>query len=57
MAQEVTQILLNAQSADGVVRKVAEDSLKQFQEQNLAGFLLALSHELANNEKPPDSRK
>ncbi|KAH9556956.1 hypothetical protein CY35_07G060100 [Sphagnum magellanicum] len=57
MAQEVTQILLNAQSADGVVRKVAEDSLKQFQEQNLAGFLIALSHELANNEKPPDSRK
>jgi importin subunit beta-1 len=57
MAQEVTQVLLNAQSADGVVRKVAEESLKQFQEQNPAGFLISLSHELANNEKPPDSRK
>jgi importin subunit beta-1 len=57
MAQEVTQVLLNAQSADGVVRKLAEDSLKQFQEQNLAGFLISLSHELANSEKPPDSRK
>ncbi|KAH7426527.1 hypothetical protein KP509_10G004800 [Ceratopteris richardii] len=57
MALEVTQVLLNAQSADGSVRKHAEDSLKQFQEQNAAGFLLSLAHELANNEKPPESRK
>lgn len=57
MALEVTQILLNAQSPDGNVRKVAEDSLKQFQEQNLASFLVSLSHELANNDKPPESRR
>ncbi|KAL3680557.1 hypothetical protein R1sor_023513 [Riccia sorocarpa] len=57
MALEVTQILLNAQSPDGAVRKLAEENLKQFQEQNLAAFLLSLSHELANNDKPPESRK
>ncbi|KAJ6795912.1 importin subunit beta-1-like [Iris pallida] len=57
MAMEVTQILLNAQAVDGAIRKHAEDSLKQFQEQNLPGFLLSLSGELANNDKPVDSRK
>ncbi|KAJ7564610.1 hypothetical protein O6H91_02G025500 [Diphasiastrum complanatum] len=57
MALEVTQILINAQSADGVVRKLAEDNLKQFQEQNLAVFLVSLSHELANNDKPAESRR
>ncbi|XP_044508294.1 importin subunit beta-1 [Mangifera indica] len=57
MAMEVTQVLLNAQSIDGTVRKHAEDSLKQFQEQNLPGFLLSLSGELANDDKPIDSRK
>ncbi|GFS32236.1 ARM repeat superfamily protein [Actinidia rufa] len=58
MAIEVTQVLLNAQSVDGAVRKHAEESLKQFQEQNLPGFLLSLSGELANDdEKPVDSRK
>ncbi|KAJ7547373.1 hypothetical protein O6H91_08G082800 [Diphasiastrum complanatum] len=57
MALEVTQVLLNAQSADGVVRKLAEDNLKQFQEQNLTVFLVSLSHELANNEKPAESRR
>ncbi|CAL5407987.1 unnamed protein product [Camellia sinensis] len=57
MAMEVTQVLLNAQSVDGAVRNHAEESLKQFQEQNLPGFLLSLSGELANNEKPVDSRK
>jgi len=57
MAMEVTQVLLNAQAVDGGVRKHAEESLKQFQEQNLPAFLLSLSGELANNEKPVDSRK
>jgi importin subunit beta-1 len=57
MAMEVTQILLNAQSIDGNVRKHAEDSLKQFQEQNLPSFLLSLSGELANDDKPVESRK
>ncbi|KAK6936660.1 Importin-beta, N-terminal domain, partial [Dillenia turbinata] len=57
MAMEITQVLLNAQSVDGHVRKHAEESLKQFQEQNLPGFLLSLSGELASEEKPVDSRK
>ncbi|KAH9321912.1 hypothetical protein KI387_016551 [Taxus chinensis] len=57
MAMEITQVLLNAQSPDGNVRKVAEENLLQFQEQNLPGFLLSLSIELANNDKPPESRK
>lgn len=57
MAMEVTQVLLNAQSIDGTVRKHAEDNLKQFQEQNLPGFLLSLSGELASDDKPVDSRK
>lgn len=57
MAMEVTQILLNAQSPDGNVRKIAEENLRQFQEQNLAGFLLSLSVELSNNDKPPESRR
>ncbi|KAI3421443.1 Importin N-terminal domain-containing protein [Psidium guajava] len=57
MAMEVTQILLNAQSVDGAVRKHAEDNLKQFQEQNLPSFFLSLAGELANEEKPAESRK
>lgn len=57
MAFEVTQILLNAQSSDGSVRKLAEDNLKQFQEQNFPVFLLSLAHELANDDKPPESRR
>ncbi|KAJ4951417.1 hypothetical protein NE237_028249 [Protea cynaroides] len=57
MAMEVTMMLLNAQSVDGTVRKHAEERLKQFQEQNLPSFLLSLSGELANDEKPVDSRK
>ncbi|RWR97522.1 importin subunit beta-1 [Cinnamomum micranthum f. kanehirae] len=54
---EVTQVLLNAQAVDGTVRKQAEASLKQFQDQNLPSFLLCLSGELANNDKPVDSHK
>eukprot|EP00245_Coleochaete_scutata_P006394 TRINITY_DN20827_c0_g1_i1.p1 TRINITY_DN20827_c0_g1~~TRINITY_DN20827_c0_g1_i1.p1 ORF type:complete len:875 (-),score=236.69 TRINITY_DN20827_c0_g1_i1:663-3287(-) len=53
---EVTQVLLNAQSVDDSVRQLAEENLKHFQEQNFAIFLVALSHELANNEKPTPSR-
>ncbi|KAI4337988.1 hypothetical protein L6164_016346 [Bauhinia variegata] len=57
MTMEVTQVLLNAQSIEGTVRKNAEENLRQFQEQNLPGFLLSLSGELASDEKPVDSRK
>ncbi|KAL8049422.1 hypothetical protein ABFS82_06G019200 [Erythranthe guttata] len=57
MAMEVTQVLLSAQSVDSTVRKHAEETLKQFQEQNLPVFLLSLSAELASEEKPVDSRR
>ncbi|CAN0876315.1 Importin subunit beta-1 [Linum grandiflorum] len=56
MAMEVTQVLLAAHSADANVRNQAEDNLKQFQAQNLPSFFLSLSWELANDEKPADSR-
>ncbi|XP_010920995.1 importin subunit beta-1 [Elaeis guineensis] len=57
MAMEITQILLSAQSPDGQIRTVAEENLKQFQEQNLPQFLLSLSFELSNDQKPPESRR
>lgn len=57
MAMEITQFLLAAQSADAKLRTEAEANLKQFQEQNLPVFLLSLSFELANNEKPTESRR
>eukprot|EP00268_Persea_americana_P036497 TRINITY_DN35981_c0_g3_i4.p1 TRINITY_DN35981_c0_g3~~TRINITY_DN35981_c0_g3_i4.p1 ORF type:complete len:871 (+),score=200.80 TRINITY_DN35981_c0_g3_i4:478-3090(+) len=57
MALEVTQILVSAQSADGNIRSAAEGNLRQFQEQNPSLFLLSLSVELANNEKPSESRR
>ncbi|CAA0830895.1 Importin subunit beta-1 [Striga hermonthica] len=57
MAMEVTQVLLSAQAVDSTIRKHAEETLKQFQEQNLPAFLLSLSGELANEEKPVESRK
>ncbi|XP_038724534.1 importin subunit beta-1-like [Tripterygium wilfordii] len=57
MAMEVTQILLGAQAIDSTVRKHAEENLKQFQEQNLPSFLFSLAGELANDEKPVESRK
>ncbi|CAA0826429.1 Importin subunit beta-1 [Striga hermonthica] len=57
MAMEITQVLLSAQAVDSAVRKHAEETLKQFHEQNLPAFLLSLSGELANEEKPVESRK
>lgn len=57
MAMEITQILLSAQSPDARIRTEAEANLRQFQEQNLPGFLLSLSFELSNNEKPIESRR
>ncbi|GLT73784.1 hypothetical protein SLA2020_456190 [Shorea laevis] len=57
MAMEITQFLLAAQALDAKVRTEAEASLRLFQEQNLPVFLLSLSVELANNEKPTESRR
>ncbi|KAM7262789.1 hypothetical protein ACFE04_000472 [Oxalis oulophora] len=57
MAMEITQFLLAAQSPDANVRTQAETSLKLFQDQNLPIFLLSLSVELGNNDKPVESRR
>lgn len=57
MVMEITQVLLNAQSVDANLRKHAEDSLRGFQEQNYPSFLVSLAGELANEEKPAESRK
>ncbi|MBA0697966.1 hypothetical protein Goshw_030210 [Gossypium schwendimanii] len=57
MAMEITQFLLAAQSADAKVRTDAEASLRQFQEQNMPVFLLSLSVELSNDDKPVESRR
>ncbi|KAI3676248.1 hypothetical protein L1987_85850 [Smallanthus sonchifolius] len=57
MAVEITEFLLSAQSADVKVRTEAEGRLRQFQEQNLPGFLLSLSLELSNDGKPMESRR
>ncbi|CAA6656896.1 unnamed protein product [Spirodela intermedia] len=57
MSMEITQVLICAQSPDGKVRAAAEESLRQFQEQNLPIFLLSLSVELSSDAKPPESRR
>ncbi|KAL8129418.1 hypothetical protein V2J09_018573 [Rumex salicifolius] len=57
MAMEITQVLLSAQSPDAKIRTEAEANLRQFQEHNLAAFLLSLSVELSTNEKPLESRR
>ncbi|MFS7986866.1 putative importin-beta domain, armadillo-like helical, importin beta family [Helianthus anomalus] len=57
MTVEITQFLLAAQPADTKVRTDAEGKLRQFQEQNLPGFLLSLSLELSNDGKPMGSRR
>ncbi|XVF76871.1 hypothetical protein PTKIN_Ptkin13bG0301600 [Pterospermum kingtungense] len=57
MAMEITPYFLAAQSADAKVRTEAEATLRQFQEQGLSRFLLSLSVELANNDKPIESRR
>ncbi|KAL1549109.1 Importin subunit beta-1 [Salvia divinorum] len=57
MALEITQYLLAAQSPDAKIRKEGETALGQFHEQNLPGFLLSLTVELASDEKPTKSRR
>ncbi|KAL6047512.1 Importin subunit beta-1 [Balamuthia mandrillaris] len=54
---DLSQILLNAQSADSQLRGVAEAQLQSAEQQNMPAFLVALSAELASEEKNPLSRK
>jgi importin subunit beta-1 len=53
---DLTAVLQAAQSADASVRQQAELSLKQLETQPSV-FLLSLSAELANNDKPNDTRR
>lgn len=57
MAMDITQYLLSAQSPNATERTEAEAKLRQFQGQNLPGFLLSLSVELSNDGKPTESRR
>lgn len=54
---DITSVLRNAQNADASVRTQAELQLQQFQQQNLAGYLLSLAAELADESKPADVRQ
>ncbi|VAH89902.1 unnamed protein product [Triticum turgidum subsp. durum] len=54
---DITEVLLATQSHDGQIRNVAEGNIKQFEEQSFPQFLLALSAELENDNKPPVSRR
>ncbi|KNA05573.1 hypothetical protein SOVF_188920 [Spinacia oleracea] len=57
MSLDITTYLLAAQSPDAKIRTEAEGNLRQFQEQNPSGFLLALSVELSDDGKPMESRR
>ncbi|KAK9806952.1 hypothetical protein WJX72_008531 [[Myrmecia] bisecta] len=56
-AVDITQILQHAQSPDANLRNQAEQQLNQFNAQNPAGYLLSLASELANGDKPHESRQ
>jgi len=56
-ATDVTEILANAQSPDSNVRNAAESQLKQFQQQNLASYLLSLATEVSSDAKPEHTRQ
>lgn len=56
-SNQFTQVLLSCQSGDSSVREPAEKWLQEAEKQNPALFLQMLCLELANNDKPPDSRK
>eukprot|EP01089_Gocevia_fonbrunei_P015548 TRINITY_DN456_c0_g1_i1.p1 TRINITY_DN456_c0_g1~~TRINITY_DN456_c0_g1_i1.p1 ORF type:complete len:855 (-),score=233.22 TRINITY_DN456_c0_g1_i1:89-2653(-) len=53
---DFTQLLLAAQSRDGNARASAEQQLKAFEAQNLPQLLKLLAFELANPEKPAETR-
>eukprot|EP00192_Tetraselmis_astigmatica_P009547 CAMPEP_0117667886 /NCGR_PEP_ID=MMETSP0804-20121206/11224_1 /TAXON_ID=1074897 /ORGANISM="Tetraselmis astigmatica, Strain CCMP880" /LENGTH=890 /DNA_ID=CAMNT_0005475679 /DNA_START=134 /DNA_END=2806 /DNA_ORIENTATION=+ len=56
-AVDITALLQSSQSADHAVRSQAEHTLEEFSRTNTPGFLLSLAAELANGDKPGDSRK
>ncbi|GMH44988.1 hypothetical protein BSKO_12945 [Bryopsis sp. KO-2023] len=59
MAQvkDITQLLLHGQSPDAALRNHAETQLRQFQEQDYAGYLVSLCAALAGEDKPSHVRR
>mmetsp|Transcript_29586 Transcript_29586/g.41621 ORF Transcript_29586/g.41621 Transcript_29586/m.41621 type:complete len:852 (-) Transcript_29586:703-3258(-) len=56
-SNQFTQVLINCQSQEKSVREQAEKWLQEAEKANPALFLQMLCVELANNDKPPDSRR
>ncbi|GHP04367.1 hypothetical protein PPROV_000312100 [Pycnococcus provasolii] len=54
---EVTAMLQQAQSAEPVTRKAAEDQIRQFQEAQYPSFFISMTAELANETKPLAGRR
>jgi len=54
---QLTTVLLNCQSPDLNTRQIAEKWVKDLEAHNLSLFLQLLCTELANNEKPAESRR
>ena len=59
MAQplDITALLQSSQSPDHAARSQAEQTLQEFSRSNAPAFMVSLSAELANIDKPADSRK
>lgn len=59
MAQQadMTGVLTAAQSGDQAVRTQAEAQLENFRQANYPGYVMALTQELANPQKPPETRQ
>lgn len=59
MAQvlDITSALQNAQNPEPTIRNQAEEQLSSFRLKDLASYLLSLASELANNQKPAESRQ
>lgn len=55
--QELTPILQHAQSADAALRTQAELQLSRYQQEDYSGYIVALVSELANDNKPPETRQ
>ena len=56
-ATDLSDVLQNAQSPDSNTRNQAEQQLKQYQQQNLASYLLSLATEVSSNGKPEHTRQ
>ena len=56
-ATDLSDVLQNAQSPDSNTRNQAEQQLKQYQQQNLASYLLSLATEVSSDAKPEHTRQ